>query len=46
VKDPGHLLFALAYLDDAEAEPMPTMLWLVRWGEIKKSIRAALKGLG
>ncbi|MGC8722724.1 MAG: nucleotidyl transferase AbiEii/AbiGii toxin family protein [Acidobacteriota bacterium] len=45
IKDPGHLLFALAYFDDADGEPMPAMLWPVRWGEIKKSLRAALKSL-
>jgi hypothetical protein len=45
VKDPGHLLFALAFFDDAETEPMPAMLWPVTWGEIKKTIRAALKRL-
>ena len=44
-KDPGHLLFALAFFDDAETEPMPAMLWPVTWSEIKKSIRTALKGM-
>lgn len=43
VRDPGHLLFALAYFDDAEKEPMPQMLEPVTWGEIRKSIRAALR---
>jgi hypothetical protein len=45
VKDPGHLLFALAFFDDAEKEPMPDMLWAVTWGEVKKSIRKALKDM-
>lgn len=40
VADPGHLLFALAYFDDAEKDPMPPMLWPVGWPEIKKAIRA------
>ncbi len=44
-KDAGHLLFALAFFDDAETEPMPAMLWPVTWGEIKKTIRTALKGM-
>lgn len=43
VRDPGHLLFALAYFDDAEREPMPEMIWPVTWGEIKRSIRTAIK---
>lgn len=45
VKDPGHLLFALAFFDDAETEPMPDMQWAVTWGEVKKSIRKALKDM-
>ena len=39
VKDAGHLLFALAYFDDADGEPMPSMLWPVSWAEIKRAIR-------
>lgn len=40
VRDVGHLLYALAYFDDAEREPMPVMLWDVDWPEV----RAALEG--
>ena len=40
IADPGHLLFALAYFDDADKDPMPRMLWRATWPEIKKTIRA------
>jgi hypothetical protein len=29
VAEVGHVVYALSYLDDAEKEPMPTMLWRV-----------------
>ncbi len=38
VEDIGHLLYALLYFDDADAERMPRMLWKVDWKEIKKTI--------
>lgn len=45
VKDIGHVLYALVYFDDADAERMPRMVWKVRWPEIKASISAEVKGL-
>ena len=33
-----HLLKSLVYFEDAEKQPMPTMLKLVTWEEIKKKI--------
>ncbi len=35
----GHLLYALSFFDDADAERMPRMIWKVRWPEIKRSIQ-------
>ncbi len=40
VKDPGHLLFALSFFDDAETERMPTMLRPCSWEEVKRTIRS------
>lgn len=39
VSDPGHLLFALSFFDDAEAERMPTMLRACSWAVVKRTIR-------
>lgn len=36
---PGHLLFALSFFDDADAERMPTMLRPCSWAAVKKTIR-------
>jgi hypothetical protein len=38
VQDIAHLLYALAYFDDAEAEQMPDMIWKADWKEIKGTI--------
>ena len=46
VKDIGHVLYGLAYFDDAESERMPKMLWNVKWIEIKKTIQSWVKTLG
>lgn len=35
----AHLMNALVYFDDAEGDPMPRMLWKIRWGKVKDSIR-------
>lgn len=40
-----HLLKSLVYFDDAEAEPMPTMIRPVNWVEVKTSITAEVKRL-
>ena len=39
VKDLGHVLYALAYFDDAESERMPRMIWKASWDKIKRTIR-------
>jgi predicted nucleotidyltransferase component of viral defense system len=40
-----HLLKSLTYFDDAEEEPMPTMLHPISWEEVKRGIRTEAKGL-
>jgi hypothetical protein len=46
VEDIGHLLYALLYLDDADAERMPRMLWKADWKEIKRTIAGWVRALG
>jgi hypothetical protein len=43
VADVLHVLRALAYFDDAEAERMPRMLWEAEWPAIKDRIRRAVR---
>jgi hypothetical protein len=38
-----HILRSLVYFDDAEKEPMPTMLVPVRWSDIKRFFQAQVK---
>jgi hypothetical protein len=45
VEDIGHLLYALLYFDDADAERMPRMLCKVDWKEIKKTIGGWVRAL-
>lgn len=45
IQDLSHVLYGLAYFDDAESERMPKMLWDVKWVEIKKTILGWVKGL-
>jgi len=39
VDDVAHLLYALVYFDDADAEPRPSMIWKVSWREVKETLR-------
>jgi hypothetical protein len=39
VQEIGHLLYALSFFDDADAERMPRMIWKVSWPAVKRSIR-------
>ncbi|HYU34338.1 MAG TPA: nucleotidyl transferase AbiEii/AbiGii toxin family protein [Thermoanaerobaculia bacterium] len=39
VDDIAHLLYALVYFDDADAEPRPSMIWKVSWREVKETLR-------
>lgn len=43
IQDVGHVLYGLAYFDDAESERMPRMLWDVKWREIKETIKGWIK---
>jgi hypothetical protein len=45
VADVGHVLVALAYFDDADREPTPTLLQRQSWLAMKDAIRAWLKGV-
>lgn len=38
IRDIAHLLYALAYFDDAEAEQMPEMIWPADWKRIKEAV--------
>jgi hypothetical protein len=42
ISDVGHVLYALAYFDDAEVERMPQLLWKTDWKQIKKTIQDAV----
>lgn len=42
VEDVAHVLFALAYFDDAEREPMPEMIWDVDWPTLKEELEAEI----
>jgi len=46
IEDMGHVLYALAYFDDADTERMPRMLWEVEWKEVKDAIRAWTRQAG
>lgn len=39
VADLAHVLYGLAYFDDADRQRMPTMLWDVDWRTVKRTIR-------
>jgi hypothetical protein len=43
VQDIGHILYGLSYLDQAEKERMPRMIWNVEWKEIRKTIQSWVK---
>lgn len=46
LEDIGHVLYALAYFDDADTERMPRMLWKVQWKEVKETIRVWTRRIG
>jgi hypothetical protein len=45
ISDVGHVLYSLAYFDDAEAERMPRMIWTADWKGIKRTIQDAVLNL-
>jgi hypothetical protein len=40
IGDPGPVLRALTYFEDAEASPLPPMLWDVSWERIRETVAA------
>ena len=46
VTDLTHVLYSLAYFDDADRERMPRMFWDSNWRTIKKTIVQWLQDLG
>lgn len=40
VDDIAHLLYALVYFDDADPEPLPTLLWDLDWQTVKDTVHA------
>lgn len=45
LEDIGHVLYALAYFDDAESERMPRMLWKATWRRMKQTIQSWVRDL-
>jgi len=43
VPDPAHVLYSLAYFDDADRERMPRLLWDVTWRTMKETFRGWLR---
>jgi hypothetical protein len=39
IQDIAHVLYGLAYFDDADKERMPRMLWNIDWSTVKKTIQ-------
>jgi hypothetical protein len=44
--DVAHVLASLCYFDDAEREPMPTMLVPSVWGSVRTTVRSWVKAYG
>lgn len=42
----GHVLYSLVYFADAEAEPMPRMIWDIDWRQVKKAVQEATREVG
>ena len=43
VSDTSRLLASLCFFDDAEAEPMPTMLVPLEWETVKRNLQAMVR---
>lgn len=46
VQELGHVLYSLVYFADAEAEPMPRMIWNADWQKIKQMVQEAARQVG
>jgi hypothetical protein len=45
VRDIAHVLYSLAYFEEADREPMPRLLWDTHWRRIKEELRRRLRGV-
>lgn len=45
VDDFAHLLYSLAYFEDADRERMPRMCWDVDWRDMKETLKSWLQAL-
>jgi hypothetical protein len=45
VADVSRVTYSLCYFDDAESEPMPSMLADIAWDEAKKTIQTWVKSI-
>jgi len=43
VEDIAHVLYGLAYFDDAEREEAPYLIWDLNWKDVKRTIRGWLR---
>jgi nucleotidyltransferase AbiEii toxin of type IV toxin-antitoxin system len=43
VREVGHVVYSLAYFADAEAEPMPRMIWNADWRQVKQTVQEATR---
>lgn len=43
VREVGHVVYSLAYFADAEAEPMPRMIWNADWQQVKQAVQEAIR---
>lgn len=46
VQELGHVLYSLVYFADAEAEPMPRMIWNADWQKVKQTVQEAARQVG
>ena len=46
VQELGHVLYSLVYFADAEAEPMPRMIWNADWQKVKQTVQEAARQAG
>jgi hypothetical protein len=45
IPDILHLLYSLAYFDDADRERMPAMIWKIKWPDIKTTLQQSIRGI-
>jgi predicted nucleotidyltransferase component of viral defense system len=45
IQDIAHVLYSLAYFDDADTEQMPRLLWDMNWRNMKETLRRWLRAV-